>query len=271
MKIAYTGWTWLINHKDNEKFELEQAIKECKYLGYDYLENFAFIADFYDGDPTELNALLAKYDAKMVNLYGHFQDNPEEDYARCVKQIDFLAGIGGTHYNCQGSCWNEAPFVRPLNEKVVKMYADLCNRLGEYANAKGVVICFHPHANSAVFDEEQVDYFAAKTDPALVSLCLDTAHTTIAGMDAPKAFAKYVERIAYVHLKDVDPTAAKSERPMASFRALGLGCVDFVGVLDALRAGGYDGVMCVELDSPEVCNYNSAEISRKYIKNALKL
>ena len=32
MKIAYTGWTWLINHKDNEKFELEQSFKECKYL-----------------------------------------------------------------------------------------------------------------------------------------------------------------------------------------------------------------------------------------------
>ena len=40
MKIAYTGWTWLINHKDNEKFELEQSFKECKYLGYDYVENF---------------------------------------------------------------------------------------------------------------------------------------------------------------------------------------------------------------------------------------
>ena len=270
MNVAYTGWTWLVKHKDNPKYDLEQSIKECKYLGYDYLENFAFIADYYE-DPQELVALLKQYDAQMVNLYGHFQDKPEEDYARCIKQIDFLAAIGGTHYNCQGSCWNVAPFVRPLNEEVVLMYAKLCNRLGEYAKSKGVTVCFHPHANSAVFAEDQIDFFAANTDPALVGLCIDTAHTTIAGMDAPTAFAKYVSRITYVHLKDVDPAVAKTETPMASFRALGLGTVDFVGVLAALREGGFDGTLCVELDNPEICNYQSAETSRKYIKNALKL
>jgi len=122
-----------------------------------------------------------------------------------------------------------------------------------------------------VFSEEQIDFFAANTEPSFVGLCLDTAHTTIAGMSAPDAFRKYAARIEYVHLKDVDPTSAAGPQPMSSFRALGLGTVDFVGVLKGLRDGGYDGVLCVELDNPEVCNYNSAEVSRKYIRNALKL
>ena len=270
MKIAYTGWTWLVSHQDNRKYDLEQAIKECKHLGYDYLENFAFIADFYE-DPNELKALLEKYDAKMVNLYGHFRDNPETDYATCVKQIDFLAAIGGTHYNCQGSCWNEAPFVRPLNKEKILMYAELCNKLGVHCKEKGVTLCFHPHAISAVFAEDQVEFFVNNTNAALVSLCLDTAHTTIAGMNPVEAFDKFFSRIAYVHLKDVDPTQAKSETPMKSFRALGLGTVDFVGVADVLKKRGYDGVLCVELDNPEVCNYQSAEVSRKYIKNALRM
>lgn len=271
MKVAYTGWTWLINHKDNPKFELEQAIKECKHLGYDYLENFAFIADYYE-DPAELVALLDKYDAKMVNLYGHFSNEAgEEDYQRGVKQIEFLAAIGGTHYNCQGAMWKEEPLVRPLDEPQVKKYAALSDRLGAYAKTKGITLCFHPHAQTAVFSEEQLDCFVKSTDPANVSLCLDTAHTTIGGMDAPTAFAKYIARMGYVHLKDVDPTVAQGPRPMSAFRALGLGTVDFVGVLGALLAGGYDGVLCVELDNPEVCNYQSAEVSRNYIRNALKL
>ena len=59
MKIAYTGWTWLINHKDNEKFELEQSFKECKYLGYDYVENFAFITKFFNDEPDELIDMIA--------------------------------------------------------------------------------------------------------------------------------------------------------------------------------------------------------------------
>jgi inosose dehydratase len=271
VNIAYTGWTWLINHKDNPKFELEQAIKECKHLGYDFLENFAFIADYYE-DPLELVALLNKYDAKMVNLYGHFSNEcNDEDYDRSVKQIDFLAAIGGTYYNCQAAMWKEAPLKRPTDAAQIAKYAALSNRLGAYAKAKGVALCFHPHAQTAVFAEDQIDCFVKDTDPSAVWLCLDTAHTTIGGMSAPRAFGKYASRLGYVHLKDVDPTAAQGEQPMAAFRALGLGTVDFVGVLAALRNGGYDGTLCVELDNPEVCNYQSAEVSRKYIKNALKL
>ena len=44
MKAAYTGWTW-INAQDPEtgKRQLEQSFQECKFLGYDTVENFAFI------------------------------------------------------------------------------------------------------------------------------------------------------------------------------------------------------------------------------------
>ena len=54
MKAAYTGWTWL-TAKDAEtaKKQLEQSFKECKFLGYDYVENFAFIGDYFE-DPNEL-------------------------------------------------------------------------------------------------------------------------------------------------------------------------------------------------------------------------
>lgn len=272
MQVAYTGWTWLVNHKDGQKFELEQSIKECKYLGYDALENFAFITDFFEGEPAEMVALLEKYDIPMVNLYGHFSGNSEEDYAKCIAQIDFAQKIGAPFFNCQAPCWNDEPFERPLNKPEVEKFAQLSNRLGEYAKAKGVLVCFHPHANSAVFSEEQIDYFLDHVNQDVVKLCLDTAHTTIAGMDPVKAFQKYLKHIGYVHLKDVDPNGKDGPRgAMGSFRALGLGTVDFKGVYGVLKAGGYDGVMCVELDNPEVCNYNSAEISRKYIKNVLKL
>jgi len=85
---------------------------------------------------------------------------------------------------------------------------------------------------------------------------------------------QYGSRIAYMHLKDVDPVAlakAKGREKMASFRALGLGTVNFKGVKEALEEEGFDGVLCVELDRPAICNYNSAEISRIYLKNVLGL
>ena len=39
----------------------------------------------------------------------------------------------------------------------------------------------------------------------------------------------------------------------------------------ALEEEGYDGVLCVELDRPEVCNFHSAEVSRIYIRDVLGL
>ena len=39
----------------------------------------------------------------------------------------------------------------------------------------------------------------------------------------------------------------------------------------ALEEVGYDGVLCVELDNPEICNFHSAQVSREYIRNVLKL
>lgn len=56
---------------------------------------------------------------------------------------------------------------------------------------------------------------------------------------------------------------------MATFRALGHGTVNFPEVKAALEEIGYDGVLCVELDCPEVCNYHSAEVSRTYLRDVL--
>ena len=87
-------------------------------------------------------------------------------------------------------------------------------------------------------------------------------------MDCVQAFEKYADRIVYVHLKDVDPDQEEHAAwPMASFRPLGYGTVDFKGIYKVLKKHGYDGVLCVELDNPPVCNYKAAMDSRNYIHN----
>ena len=61
----------------------------------------------------------------------------------------------------------------------------------------------------------------------------------------------------------------KKPEKMRSFRALGHGTVCFPAVKAALEEIGYDGVLCVELDRPEVCNFHSAEVSRIYMRDVL--
>lgn len=276
MKVCYTGWTWITNQEpEHAKKLLEQSFRECKYLGYDYVENFAFIRDYYKDDPQELVQLTKDCGVNLCNLYGHFDFDVEASLKRGMEQVDFLAAIGGKWYNCQnGGFGDNGPSERPTNPEMLDKTCEIANRLGEYAKSKGVTVCFHPHYGTCVFSQSDIDYFAEHTNPEYVSFCLDTAHTTLAGINPVDLIRQYGERIAFMHLKDVDTYAlSKAEGPekMRSFRALGHGTVCFPAVKAALEEIGYDGVLCVELDRPEVSNYHSAEVSRTYIKDVLGL
>ena len=276
MKVAYTGWTW-IKGKDAEtaKQQLAQSFRDCKYLGYDYVENFAFIRDYYAEDPQELVQLTKDCGVNLVNLYGHFTFDVEKSLEIAMKQIDFLAEIGAKWFNCQnGGFGDGGPSERPMNVEMLDATCEIANRLGEYAKAKGVTVCFHPHYGTCVFNQVDIDYFAEHTNPEYVSFCFDTAHTTLAGINPVDLIHQYGSRIAYMHLKDVNTyELSKAEGPakMATFRALGHGTVDFPAVKAALEEEGYDGVLCVELDRPEVNNFHSAEVSRTYIRDVLGL
>ncbi len=271
MKAAYTGWTWIASREPEEaKKQLEQSFKECKFLGYDTVENFAFIRDFFAENPQELVDMTKRCGVELVNLYGHFTLDVEESLRIAMEQVDFLSAIGGKWYNCQHGGFGEEPYERPTNPEMLDKICEISNRLGEYAKGKGVTVCFHPHFGTCVFSQSDIDYFAAHTKPEYVSFCLDTAHTTLAGINPAALIRQYGDRIAFMHLKDVDTYAlskAEGREKMASFRALGHGTVDFPAVKAALEEAGFDGVLCVELDRPEVCNFHSAEVSRIYLRD----
>ncbi len=273
MKAAYTGWTWIASREPEEaKKQLEQSFKECKFLGYDTVENFAFIRDFFAENPQELVDMTKRCGVELVNLYGHFTLDVEESLRIAMEQVDFLSAIGGKWYNCQHGGFGEEPYERPTNPEMLDKICEISNRLGEYAKGKGVTVCFHPHFGTCVFSQSDIDYFAAHTKPEYVSFCLDTAHTTLAGINPAALIRQYGDRIAFMHLKDVDTYAlskAEGREKMASFRALGHGTVDFPAVKAALEEAGFDGVLCVELDRPEVCNFHSAEVSRIYLRDVL--
>lgn len=276
MKVAYTGWTW-INSRDPmmAKRQLESSFRECKFLGYDYVENFAFIRDFFAENPQELVDMTRACGVNLVNLYGHFNFDIEASLETAKAQVKFLADVGGKWYNCQnGGFGDNGPSERPTNPEMIDKMCEITNRLGEYAKSLGVTVCFHPHYGTCVFSQSDIDYFAAHTNPEYVSFCIDTAHTTLAGMDPAALIRQYGSRLAFMHLKDVDTyTLSKTEGPakMGTFRALGHGTVNFPAVKAALEEVGYDGVLCVELDRPEVCNFHSAEVSRIYIRDVLGL
>lgn len=73
----------------------------------------------------------------------------------------------------------------------------------------GIRLQFHPHADSHVDTQSNVERFLEITDPEHVTLCLDTGHISYCGGDNLALLEKYPSRIGYLHLKQVDPEVLK--------------------------------------------------------------
>jgi len=84
------------------------------------------------------------------------------------------------------------------------------NELGRIIGEEyGISLTFHPHADTHVETQEQVERFLNDTDPQYVSLCLDTGHFAYRHGDNPGLIRKYPERIGFIHIKGVDPDVLK--------------------------------------------------------------
>jgi inosose dehydratase len=92
-----------------------------------------------------------------------------------------------------------------------------------------VRLCLHPHADSHIQTQREIERFLAGTDPRFVSLCLDTGHVAYGGGDSVALIREFGERIGYVHVKQVDPVV------------LARVCAQGAGFGEAVRLG-----VCVE-------------------------
>ena len=136
--------------------------------------------------------------------------------------------------------------------------------IGSLARDEGITLCLHPHYGTNVERYDEIQFMMNQTNPDLLSLCLDTAHTVLGYMDPVDTFRRYISRLSYVHLKDIVPVEGSWSD---GFRELGEGNVDFQGVVEVLKSSGYNGIICVELDNPRESNIKSAGISRHFLRD----
>ncbi|MFI0447527.1 TIM barrel protein [Actinomadura sp. 6N118] len=129
-------------------------------------------------------------------------------------------------------------------------------RVAAHAAERGHRAVLHPHVGTVVERREEVDRVLNGSD---VPLCLDTGHLLIGGTDPLSLARTAADRIAHVHLKDVDAALAEAVRAGRTgyteavrrgiYRPLGRGDIDITGIIDALEGAGYDGWYVLEQDT----------------------
>jgi inosose dehydratase len=165
----------------------------------------------------------------------------------------------------------------------LKVMAGTINALGKRVSEElDMQLGVHPHLNSQLQSQHELDFIMANTDPKYVGLVLDTGHFTMAGMDPIAMGKKYGTRVLEYHLKDTKAEDRGGTRNVPGpqvdlmktpyFFPMGEGGVDFPGLKAYLDSIQWRGFLNVELDtSPWRPPQESARITANYIQNVLKI
>ena len=174
--------------------------------------------------------------------------------------------------------------LRPadLTDDQWKHLVDAAHRVATIARDQfGLGVVFHPHAETHVEYEDQIERFLDDTDPALLPICLDTGHHEYRGGDAIRFLSEHHDRLEYLHLKSVDGNLRdrvnREKIPFGKAVEMGLFCdlatgtVDFPALAALLKKIDFQGFAIVEQDMYP-CSFDKplpiAKRNRQYLREA---
>lgn len=122
----------------------------------------------------------------------------------------------------------------------------------------GLTVSIHAHAAGFMDFEPELERLLAEVDENTLKICFDTGHHVYAGYDPVAFMKKHINRISYMHFKDIDPqvkarvvsnrTGFYDACGQQIFCLLGSGEVDFPAVRQVLIDNDYHGWCTVEQD-----------------------
>jgi inosose dehydratase len=182
---------------------------------------------------------------------------PELDLTEAADAIATLAEGGSTVVvlaarSADGSYDRK---VRLTDEEWPVFLANL-DRVQQIVRDHGMMPTLHPHVGTAIEDRASVLRLLDSSD---IALCLDTGHLLIGGTDPFELLAKAADRVAHVHLKDVNVAVANTISAgdasyLDAVRAglytpLGQGDLDIAEIVRTLEAAHYQGWYVLEQDT----------------------
>lgn len=248
MRIGYAAITW-------GGADLT-AIDDISALGYPGIQLRGSAVTQFGADPGALRARLAARHLTFVALSsGNVGIDPAREaqtIAEHASHARFLREAGGLYLQLI----DERPPGRAVTPDDCVRLGGVLSEIGRRAREAGVQAVYHPHMGTIGERPDDAERVLAASDPAAVALLLDVAHWYQGGGDPAAAIRRHRDRLALLHLKDVEPS---DQRGSYRFVELGRGRVDLPAVFDALRDVRFDGWAIVELDSVAGTGHSARE------------
>ncbi len=233
----------------------EQALRDIAAAGYTGTEMFDGDLAEYEDEPETLLGWLRETKLQIVGVYTGanfiYGDILEDEMYKITRAAKLASQFGATRLVIGGG----ARRADGAHDGDFEALARGLDRAAAIAAAHGLESSYHPHMGTLV---EAPEALARLMELSTIKFCPDTAHLAAGGGDPAALIRQYSERLAHVHLKDLD-------RDTMRFMPLGQGHLDFPGIVRAVREAGYDSWLMVELDSYDGDPKEAAEISKKYL------
>lgn len=225
----------------------ELASRGLTVVGATHVHTFA--------DPATLPILLADLRAEgaILNSLG----------ARHLVVMDESAFYPDAKSALDGAAWRSFAEGVETSRKLIE-------------DELGLKASFHPHIGTAVQFESEIDRLLEDTG---IDLCFDTGHHAFWGQDALAYFARVRNRVAYVHLKNVDPKVRQRvlDGELSVERSYGEGvmcplpegAVNIPQIITFMRGTDFDGPVVVEQDLADNAPESPLELARRNL-NFLK-
>ncbi len=220
--------------RDLMKQNVEDTLTKVAGIGYKDVE----FAGYFDRTPTALRATLDKLDlTSPASHIGYDAIAP----AKIAATLDAANAIGNKYII--------VAYLLDTQRKTLddwKRHAEVFNRAGEAANARGLTFAYHNHDFEFVRLDGKVPYdvLLESTDPKLVKMEMDLYWITKAGSDWSAYFNRWPGRFPMVHVKD------SAGPPQHEMRDVGAGSMPFASIFAQRQKGGIEHFF-VEHDNPK--------------------
>jgi inosose dehydratase len=290
IRIGNAPCSWGIEFASDPAYPTwKSVLKQCADAGYKGIELGP--VGFMPEDPVELGEGLAEHDLDLIggvvfrpyhdpNAWGDVLDGT-------VRTCKALAAHGAQHLVLIDSISprraptaGRASEAEQMDKAEWTAYRDRIKESAKIGVDHGLTVGIHAHAAGFMDFEPELERLLDEVDDSILKICFDTGHHSYAGFD-PVAFMKrHMDRISYMHFKDIDPVvkadvvAKRTDFYTACgqgiFCNLGQGDVDFAAVRQVLIDAGFEGWCTVEQDcdpSMPGTPMEDAKANREYLQS----
>lgn len=291
IRIGNAPCSWGIEFASDPSYPSWQSVlQQCAGAGYKGIELGPI--GYMPEEPEILREELVKNDLEII---GGVVFRPFHDAAKWDEVVDSsrrtceaLVAHNAEHLVLIDSISpRRAPTAGRVAEAVQmdaaewRAYRDRIATIAKIgAQEYGLTVGIHAHAAGFMDFEPELERLLDEVDESILKICFDTGHHSYAGFD-PVAFMKRnMDRISYMHFKDIDPVVKADvvENRTDFYKAcgqgifcnLGQGDVDFPAVRQLLVDHGFKGWCTVEQDCDPAMPgtpLEDAQANREYLQS----